>query len=445
MDLKVSFAGAGIISIVLVASSMGALLMTQQTGPGLSATERQIVSAIDANVEGSLALLERIVNINSGTMNLAGVRQVGDVLRAEFDALGFETRWVEGAAFQRAGHLVAEHGGGGPRLLLIGHLDTVFELDSPSQRFERLPGNKARGPGIIDMKGGDVVMLYALKALASAGALAGMNVSVIMTGDEESVGEPRATSREALIQLARRSDIALGFENGPGDPRFAVISRRGFTGWTLRVKGTPAHSSQIFKPEVGAGAIFEAARILNAFREELSGDSLLSFNPGAIVGGTTIDHDDAASRGSAFGKTNVVAEHALVTGEVRAISKEQLETAKRKMMAIVDTHLPRTSGEIAFEDSYPPMAPSDGNRALLDIYARASRDVGAGDVTAADPRSAGAADISFAAQHVQMAIDGIGLMGTSDHTINETADLATLASQTRRAAITLHRLAATQP
>src|SRR5512138_2973981 len=131
----------------------------------LDATERAITAAVDPRNAEGLALLERIVNINSGTMNFAGVRQVGGILRKELDALGFETRWVDGAAFERAGHLIAERTGSGPRLLLIGHLDTVFEPTSSFQRFEKLTDSTARGPGVIDMKGGDVIMLQAFKAL----------------------------------------------------------------------------------------------------------------------------------------------------------------------------------------------------------------------------------------------------------------------------------------
>src|SRR6185436_17834830 len=153
-----------------------------------SGPERSIVTAVDAGNPAALALLEKVVNINSGTHNFAGVRAVGDVFRKEFDDLGFKTAWVDGAGFKRAGHLVAEHPGKGPRILLIGHLDTVFEADSPFQKFERLDGNRARGPGIIDMKGGDVVIIAALKALKSAGVLADMHVVVVMTGDEEDSG-----------------------------------------------------------------------------------------------------------------------------------------------------------------------------------------------------------------------------------------------------------------
>src|SRR6185437_716072 len=125
------------LSVVAAAASLLAAssLPAQAT---LSAGERAVARAVDAHNADALALLERIVNINSGTMNFAGVRKVGDVLRTQFDALGFTTRWVEGATFRRAGHLIAEHPGPGPKLLLIGHLDTVFEPSSPFQKFERL-------------------------------------------------------------------------------------------------------------------------------------------------------------------------------------------------------------------------------------------------------------------------------------------------------------------
>jgi len=395
---------------------------------------------VDRTNGEALALLERVVNINSGTQNFAGVREVGRVFEQEFRALGFEVRWVDGAPFKRAGHLVAERRGPGPKILLIGHLDTVFEPDSPFQKFERLDARYARGPGIIDMKGGNVVMLQALKALRSAGALDAMHVVVVMTGDEEDSGEPLALAREALIEAAKGAAAAIGFENGPGDPRTAVISRRGTNSWTLTVKAKPAHSSQIFRDDIGYGAVFEAARILNAFRERLSSEPLLTFNPGAIVGGTAVEFDPVQARGTAFGKSNVIAEHVVVQGDLRTISQEQLERARKAMEEITSASLPHAQATIAFETGYPPMAPTEGNRKLLSMYDQASRDVGAGPVGPVDPRRAGAADISFVAGDVPLLLDGIGLMGTDDHTPGETADLETLPSQTKRAAVFLYRL-----
>jgi glutamate carboxypeptidase len=406
----------------------------------LSSIEQRIASYADASRKEAEALLEEVVNINSGTMNLPGVRRVGEVFDAEFKALGFRTTWIDGAPFKRAGHLIAERDGTGPRVLLIGHLDTVFEADSPFQKFERLDADTARGPGIIDMKGGNVVIVYALKALAAAGALDGRAMTVILTGDEEDPGEPIALARAALFDAGRRADIAIGFENGNNNPANANISRRGFTGWTLRVKGTPAHSSQVFTDAVGAGAIYELSRILNGFYERLSKESLLSANPGMTLGGTTIDFDGPQSRGTAFGKTNVVAEHAMVIGDLRALSSQQLASAKKTMHEVVAANLPKTSAELTFDDSYPPMAPTDGNRQLLGQLNQVSVDLGLGTVTPVDPRNAGAADISFVANDVDMAIDALGLKGKDDHTVNETADLRLLPVQVKRAAVLLYRL-----
>jgi glutamate carboxypeptidase len=417
------------------------LLVVVATQAGsLTTNERAMTTFIDANNASAIALLERSVNINSGTQNFAGVQDVGTLFRAEFDALGFKTTWVDGAPFQRAGHLVAEHPGQGPRILLIGHLDTVFEPDSPFQKYERVSEFAAKGPGVTDMKGGNVIIVQALKALQSIGLLKSMNIVVVMTGDEEAAGRPLTASREALINAAKGADVAIGFEDGDGNPATAVIARRGTTNWILRVKGRPAHSSQIFNTENGFGAAFEASRILNAFREQLAGQPHLTFNPGVLLGGTTVDFDTAASRGSAFGKTNVIAEEMVVSGDLRALTPQQFDAAKKAMEAIVAKSLPQTSASIVFDDGYPPLAPTPGNERLLGLYNQASLDVGAGKVIAVDPDKAGAADVSFVSGHVPMILDGVGLMGAGGHTIHETADMRTLPSQTKRIAVMLSRL-----
>ena len=426
--------------LVLLASVVS---LSAQT-PALTAEERALVTFVDANNASAVALLERAVNINSGTQNFEGVRQVGQLFKAEFDALGFTTRWVDGASFNRAGHLVAEHvpaqGSSAPKILLIGHLDTVFEPDSPFQKYERLSDTEAKGPGTTDMKGGNVIIVQALRALQSTGVLSSMHVVVVMTGDEEAAGRPLTASRAALVGAAQGAAVAIGFEDGDGNPATAVIARSGTTNWTLRVTGTPAHSSQIFNDENGYGAGFEAARILNAFRERLAGQPHLTFNPGVMLGGTTVDYDATASRGTAFGKTNVIAETMVVHGDLRALSPEQFAEARKVMQEIVANSLPKTSATITFDDGYPAMAPTAGNERLLELYSRASVDVGAGQVVAVNPDKAGAADVSFVAGHVPMILDGVGLMGTGGHTVNETADMRTLPSQTKRVAVLLSRL-----
>ena len=428
-----------LLALSLVAFAAIPITVGAQAKTVPDAVEARIVAHVKNDHDRALSLLRETVDINSGTSNLAGVRQVGAIFDRELAQLGFKTEWLDGKAFNRAGHLVASRGGRGPKILLIGHLDTVFAPDSPFQKMQ-VEGNAIKGPGTTDMKGGDVIIVHALRALQASGQLDRVSVRVVMMGDEENRGEPMALANQALIEAGEWADIAIGFEDGDGDPKTAAISRRGASDWTLEVSGKAAHSSQIFQPDVGVGAIFEAARILDGFRSALSGIENLTFNPGVIVGGTDTSLDVDSSRGTAFGKGNVIAQKVRVSGDLRSISPEQLANAREAMKKIVAANLPGASATLSFGDGYPPMAPTRGNARLLAIYDAASQDHGFGPVVAINPRKAGAADISFVADKVDMAIDGVGLMGAGGHTVDETADLATLDSQTIRAAVTIYRL-----
>lgn len=425
--------------VVLFACSL-VLSLAVQAGESLSREQQAIVDGVDAHENDALVLLETVVNINSGTMNFEGVAKVGQIFSSELEQLGFETQWISGEAFLRAGHLLAKRGGSGPRILLIGHLDTVFAADSLFQTFERLDQNYARGPGVTDMKGGNTVIVLALKSLLDAGILDQLQVQVVMTGDEESRGQPHSIANAAMIEAAQWADYALGFEDGDGDPGTAVVARRSASSWQLNVQGKVAHSSQIFQPEVGVGAIFEAARILQEWRTALSSVPNLSFNPGVVVGGTDITLDAPTSRGTAFGKTNVVAGDVIVRGGIRALTSQQLEMARTRMQQVVDENLAHTSASLTFSSGYPPMAPRESNSKLLQRYSDISVLLGYEEVAAVDPRRAGAADISFVAEHVDASLDGLGLMGSGGHTVNETADLRTLRQQAARAALLMHSL-----
>ena len=381
------------------------------------------------------------MNINSGTGNHAGVKKVGDLFKAEFDGLGFTTTWVDGAAFGRSGHLVAEHAGSGPKILLIGHLDTVFELDSPFQKFERVDAKTAKGPGIIDMKGGDVVIIQALKALKAAGALDAMHIVVVMTGDEEDGGRPLAASRAALVAAAKGAQYAIGFENGDSNIAHAVSARRGIQSWELRVTAKTGHSSQVFTADAGDGAIFTAAKILSTFRDTLGNEPHLTFNPGVFGGGTTAAYDDKTASVKSFGKTNVISAEAVVTGDMRALTADQFTRTRAAMEAIVKAANSATAkATITFGEGYPPLAPAPGNDALLAAFNKASEDLGLGTVSAVSPDRAGAADVSFIGGIVPSVIDAVGMKGGDDHSPAEHADLASLAIQAKRAAVTLLRL-----
>ena len=417
---------------------------TATHGDALNQTERKLVAAVDRHAPQSFALLQRAVEINSGTFNFEGVRAVGQLFDPEFRALGFATRWVDGAPWGRAGHLIATRAGkpGTFRVLLIGHLDTVFERDSPFQHFERLSDSTARGPGVIDMKGGDVVMLLALRALADTGMLDRLSVTAVLIGDEEKSGEPLELARRDLVEAAQQADAAIGFEDGDGDLRHVVIARRGASGWRLRTSGEPAHSSLVFRDDIGSGAIYEAARILAAFHDSLSHEPYLTINPGVIVGGTTVLLEPASGRGAASGKNNVIAESTLVSGDLRTVSIEQRERAKDTMRRIVAASPPHAGATIEFDDGYPPLAPAEGNRRLMEMVDRVSRDLGFGEITPVDPARAGAADVSFAGGRVPMVIDAMGLKGNGGHTVKETLNVLSLPIQAKRTAVLLTRLAA---
>lgn len=421
-----------------VAPSLGSGSLTAQA---LSPVERRVANWVDAHAVEAVDFLRRIVDLNSGTMNPEGVRTVGRLLAAELEGLGFATRWIElPPEMQRSGHLFARRQGeAGKSLLLIGHLDTVFEKDSPFQRFELVGDFTARGPGVEDMKGGDVVLLFALKALEAAGALDGADITVALIGDEEEPGQPVEVTRRPLLEAGQRVDVALGFEGAVRTTGSATVARRGSSGWTLRVSGTPGHSSQIFGPRYGTGAIFEVARILDTFYREVRTEEYLTFNPGIVLGGTEVVYDPNRARGTAFGKTNVIPATVVVDGGLRFISEEQKERARARMREIVHRNLPGTSAEIEFTDAYPAMPPTKGNYALLEVLDQVSRDLGYGPVEPVDPGARGAADISFVAPWVD-GLDGLGVLGEGGHTLEETVDLRSIPVQTKKAALLIYRL-----
>lgn len=408
----------------------------------LTDLERRVAQRVEASYEDDVALLERTVNINSGTLNPAGVRAVHDVLAPEFEALGFAVRYAElPPEMGRGGHLVAERvGNRGKRLLLIGHLDTVFEPDSPFQTFVR-DGDQAIGPGVSDMKGGNIVILSALRALHAEGALEGATIRVVLTGDEEAPGRPLEVARAELLEAARESDIALGFEAGSRGltEDYGVIARRSASGWQLEVTGTPAHSSTIFAPSAGSGAIYELSRILARFHDELQ-EEFLTYNVGLVLGGDEVEYDAATAAGRASGKSNIIPQRAMAMGDIRTLTNEQQERTRRRMEAIVAESLPRTRATISFRDGYPSMPPTPGNEALLRQYDEVSRALGMPPVLPFDPGARGAADISFVAELVEAGLDGLGVRGSGGHTVNERVDLRSLTEQAQRAAVLILRL-----
>jgi len=426
--------GAALFAVALATSAMA------HAAPRDPA-EARMVATIEAEHGRNLKLLEDLVRVNSGTMNLAGVTEVGRMLTPEFEQLGFTVRWVPMAKVGRAGHLIATHKGNGKgkRILLIGHLDTVFEPDSPFQGWKR-DGDIVEGPGVGDMKGGDVIMVAALRAMQAAGTLKTADITVVLTGDEEKPGEPLAAARADLIEAGKAADVALDFEglSQSGGKDVGSIARRSSTSWTIRTKARSGHSSGVCKPAAGCGAIYELARIIDEFRRELP-EPNLTYNVGMILGGSSTELNAGDTGGQAAGKPNVIAAEAIARGDIRTLSPEQEARVRERMTGIVARHLDKTEAEIAFaDDGYPPMAPTEGNKALLARLNQVNATLGLPEMPQGDPANRGAGDISFVA--FIDGLVGLGMAGEGSHAPGETADLKSLDVQAKRAALLITRL-----
>lgn len=418
----------------------------QEKATNLNDEEKAVIDYIDQNMPRAIALLKESVNINSGTLNIEGVKKVGALFAKEFEKAKFKTEWISMPdSIKRAGHLVATIGFNNKpksptakKLFLIGHLDTVFEPDMPSNPFTMLNDSAATGQGVYDMKGGDVVMIIALQALQQQGLLNNADIIAYLTGDEESSAKPFQISRGHFIEAAKTTDIALGFESAHGLNTIAT-ARRGSSSWTLNVSAKTGHSASVFTNAGGYGAIYEAARIVNAFRETLSQEKYLTFNPGLFVGGSEVNFNRSKATGTAIGKTNIVSPSAFVTGDLRFLTEAQKIKARKTMTTIVEQSLNGTKATITFNDGIPSMEPTPGNKKVLDVISGVTTSMGLGPAVEGDPGSRGAGDISYVAKYLD-AVDGMGSSGKGAHAPGETINLKEFPLIIKRAALTIYRL-----
>lgn len=405
----------------------------------LQPNEQKLIKRIEENYPEMMALLKNSVNINSGTFNIGGVKAVGDLYATELAKLGFTIEWITlPDSLKRAGHLVATRKGKKvKRIMLLGHLDTVFEPDMPANPFTVLNDSTITGQGINDMKGGDVIIIAAMKAMHELNLLNDATITIYMTGDEENAGEPRSISRGDFIERAKQHDIVLAFEGAAGLNTIAT-ARRGSSGWELEVEGKQGHSSGVFG-SAGYGAIYEAARIVNSFRETLSKEKYLTFNPGVFIGGSEVSANFEQQRGEASGKTNIISPKTYVNGDLRFLTEEQKNNARKTMQAIVNNSLAGTKAIIRFQDGIPSMAPTKGNEGLANILSKTSEDMGLGKVLPGDPGSRGAGDISYVAPFADC-LDGLGAAGKGAHAPGETLNTKLYPILMKRGAVFIYRL-----
>ena len=405
----------------------------------LNREEKKILETIHASLPQHLKLLQQLVDINSGSLNIEGVKANGELLAQAFRNINFTTEWMAMPdSVKRAGHLVAStKGKKGKRLLLIGHLDTVFEPDMPANPFRMINDSTATGQGVVDMKGGNVIILAALHALHKNGLLKDVTITAYFTGDEENTGRPESVTRGDFIARAKQHDVALGFEGAQG-LGIVATGRRGYAEWLINVYGEQGHSAGIFRR--GYGAIYEVARIIEAFRVQLGNEEYLTFNPGIVIGGTEMIYDTSKLAGAVASKINIISPAAVVHGEMRFLTTAQKDSTKARMQRIATSqNLPGTRATISFKDGMPSMEPTAGNNRLVAVVSRVSQDLGFGTVTAGDPGQRGAGDISYVASYLD-AIDGLGAEGQGAHAPGETMNLASFEKLVQRAAILIYRL-----
>jgi glutamate carboxypeptidase len=404
----------------------------------LNTIEQKLMEQTEKNYPEMMELLKASVNINSGTFNVKGVQAVGELYAKELKALGFTIEFIQlPDSLKRGAHLVAyRKGNSGKKIFLIGHLDTVFEPDMPTNPFTVLNDSTITGQGINDMKGGDVIMIAAMKAMHQLKLLDDASITIYMTSDEENAGDPREVSRADFIARAKLHDVALAFEGG--NLKTVATGRRGASGWTLEVEGKQAHSAGVFNGS-NYGAIYEATRIINTFRETLGKEENLSFNPGLFIGAAEVNVDTEAQQGTASGKTNIISPKTVVIGDLRFLTETQKNNARNTMRQIVAQNLPGTKASIRFRDGIPSMEPTKGNQALADMLSKASEDMGLGKVVAGNPGSRGAGDISYVAAYLDC-LDGLGASGKGAHATGEVLNTKEFPVLMKRATLLIYRL-----
>ncbi len=400
--------------------------------PALNNDERELVSWLDSQDEAMLAMLERLTNINSGSLNKEGVNTLAQIFSTELTTLGFSISTLPGEVIEMpscpgsnysvdvADHVLATKPGNGPRLLLMGHLDTVFPPDAPFQTF-RAEGDTMYGPGVADMKGGLVVMLYALKALAESGELDDMNLSVLLNSDEE-MGS--LSSRKYLEEQAAEHDWGLVYESSGADT--LTRQRKGLGQARFVVNGRASHAGGAH--EQGRSAIKELAYKIVEIEQMTDYETGVTVNVGVVSGGEA---------------RNTVAPCAEALIDLRYPEPQQGEDAVAQFEDIFGSvySYPVDSGEITTESwvnlHRPPKIPTSESDYLLEKTRAIGRLLGQ-ELGVTD--SGGGTDGSLTQAAGLPTLDSLGVAGTGAHSNREEARISSLVERAQLSAVLIRRL-----
>jgi len=381
--------------------------------------EQQILDWLTGQRGAMLALLETLVNTDSGSYDKAGVDAVGAHIRAFLDSQGIVSEIAPDTKFGDAVSATVGHDsnrGSNRPILLMGHRDTVFPKGEPTRRPFKIEGSRAYGPGVSDMKSGLVMNCFILAALKKFGG-APAPVTALFTGDEE-IGSP--FSREVIERFARPARAVFNSEPGRG-PGIAVTGRKGGVFMRFAITGKAAHSGANF--EAGISAINELAHKTLALHALSDPGNGITLNVGVVSGGQTV---------------NTVAPWAKGEVDLRFITFDQRKATMEKVEAIMaKSFMPGTTAKLEISGEFLPMVETTDNKSLFEHYADGIRELGN------EPSSiftGGCADSGFASATGAPTICGVGPVGGKGHTPEEFMEVDTLVPRTQALALAILRL-----
>ena len=387
--------------------------MTASTGtsPIPSAVELDALrTAVGADMPAYLADLERLVDIDCGSYTPTGVDAVGRWVAAFLTDLGADVETRPDPSGRLGATLVATFRGraDGPRVLLIGHMDTVFDPGTAAERPFRIDDGVAYGPGVTDMKSGLLGGLYALKAIITERGGLPFERLVFVANPDEEIGSP--TSTPHIREIAADSDVALVLEcaRANGD---IVSARKGILDLRIVVQGRAAHAG--VEPEKGRSAIFEAARIVRELHDLNGRWPDVTVNVGLIAGGT---------------RPNVVAERCSLEVDVRATTRDALETAEAEIRRITEaTEVPDATVSYEPMARWWPMEKLERSGRLVDHAVGVARALG---FEIADVSTGGASDANTTSGMGVPSLDGLGPIGGNDHSPAEFLEVDSIVPRT---------------
>ncbi len=365
-----------------------------------------------------LSLLERLVNTDSGSANKKGIDEVGRILSTEYKKMGFTVEVVEEE--EKGNNLLIKHQDAvEPEILIVAHMDTVFREGTAAERPFTINGDRAYGPGVIDMKGSQVALLYALKALIAENRGGFQNVQIVLNGDEE-IGSP--TSRSLIEEQSVGKKYALIMEPARKDGSL-VSARKGGGRYSVYVKGKAAHAG--IEPQNGISAIEELAHKILKLHALTDHGAGISVSTGLIEGGESV---------------NTIAPSAAAHVDIRISQMDQASMLDRQVREICATaDVPGTSIVLEGGINRPPMVKNEQTIGLLDTIGKIGAELG---IKITDIATGGGSDASFTSAKGVPTVDGLGPVGGNAHSENEYLEIPTFVERTNLLAEVIGRLSA---